>query len=79
MMYGFIPYCFFHALLHTLICFITGDLGCSIDALPFLDKACSDKPSCNYHVGNPDLLRTKPCSSDGNPYLELNYECIQGT
>ena len=56
--------------------FSVSDLGCYVDVIHLLDKPCSDKPSCEYIVGNQDLLRTKPCASDSNPYLEVDYECV---
>ena len=58
---------------------VPGDLGCSIDAVTFLDKACSGKESCEFFVANPELAATKPCVSDRYPYLEVEFQCIEGT
>ena len=61
-----------------ILCHITGDLGCSIDAISYLDEACSEQSQCEYYVGNKELANTKPCESDAYPYLLLDYTCIEG-
>ena len=61
-----------------MILFVTGDLGCSIDALPYLDKACSGRNNCDYYVGKEELMQTSPCDSDGIPYLEVAHQCVKG-
>ena len=62
-----------------MISLFAGDLGCSVDALSFLDKSCSGKQNCRYFVGgDEDLVTTRPCSSEGSPYLEVDYSCIKG-
>ena len=58
--------------------FSLGEVGCSVDALPYLDKACSDRPTCEYYVANRELAETQPCLSNNKPYLELDFICIEG-
>ena len=57
---------------------IKDGIGCFVDATTFLDKACSGKMSCEYRVPGDDLYATKPCPKGLQPYLELEFECIQG-
>ena len=65
-----------HLLCYTL--HLTGKIGCSVDALPYLDKVCSDQPRCEYYVVDKELAKEEPCSSDNKPYVELDYICIDG-
>ena len=60
-----------------MLCF-TGEVGCYVDALPYLDKACSDRPACKYFVVDQELAETKPCLSNNKPYVELDFVCIEG-
>ena len=53
-------------------------MGCMTDAVPFLDKACSGKSSCEYVVPGPDLVATQPCPRGFTSYLDVKYECIKG-
>ena len=57
---------------------ISVELGCSANAIPFLDEACSGKPSCEYLAPNEDLYATKPCPKGFTPYLEVDYRCVKG-
>ena len=54
-------------------------MGCSTDATPFLDKACSGKHSCEYFVVGPDLAATQPCPPGAAAYLDVQYKCVKGT
>ena len=56
---------------------IAGNMGCSTDAIPFLDKACSGKSSCEYYVVGPDLAATQPCPPGATTYLDVQYKCIK--
>ena len=58
---------------------ILGNLGCSVDALLFLDKACSGKTSCEFVVGSMEFVKTHPkACGEVWPYLEVDYQCIEG-
>ena len=57
---------------------IAVELGCSTDAISFLDEACSGKAACEYKVPGDDLYATQPCSKDYASYLEVHYQCIKG-
>ena len=70
--------------LHTIFAFlyVSGDLGCSINALPFLDIACSGKNECQYISPQPDLYDarcTQDAAADSSLYLQTDYTCIEGT
>ena len=59
---------------------LTDHLGCSVDVITLLDKACSGKRLCEYMVDK-DLHATKPCPhgiATFVAYLEVSYQCIQG-
>ena len=58
--------------------FFSDHEGCSIDAISFIDKACSGKTSCEYYVVGPDLAASQPCPRGVASYLEVRYECIKG-
>ena len=53
------------------------DLGCSVDAIPFLDKACSGLSSCDYYSGSQELALTEPCALGLQNYLEVDFNCIK--
>ena len=56
---------------------IVDDLGCSTNALSVLDKACTNKASCEYLIPNELILIS--CSKEfASLYLEANYECYEG-
>ena len=54
------------------------DLGCSVNALTYLDKACSGKPTCEYFAVDKELALTKPCPVGRQSFLEIQYDCITG-
>ena len=53
-------------------------MGCVVNAISYLDTACSGKTSCEYLVAGPDLAATHPCPKGQAPYLAVQYECIKG-
>ena len=53
-------------------------MGCQIDAISYLDTACSGKSSCEYYVVEKDLALTHPCPTETASYLEVQYECVKG-
>jgi len=55
-----------------------GHIGCSTDVINQLDVACSGRPSCDFSVSDPSLVRTKPCPKDFTSYLEATYRCVPG-
>jgi len=55
-----------------------GHIGCSTDVINQLDVACSGRPSCDFSVSDPSLVRTKPCPKDFTSYLEASYRCVPG-
>ena len=55
-----------------------GNLGCSKNVLPFMDKKCSGKQKCQVYIAEPELHDTKPCPRDFASYLEASYECVPG-
>ena len=60
---------------------ISDDMGCSVDALSYLDKECSGKTSCEYVSPGLDLYEircTKDFASRSFLYLETDYDCIEG-
>ena len=52
-------------------------MGCSMDAMSYLDNACSGKSSCEYYVG-PDFAASQPCPKGTASYLAVQYECVPG-
>ena len=59
--------------------YIAVELGCSTSAISFMDAACSGKITCEYLVPSEDLHATQPCPKGFASYLEVDYQCIQGT
>ena len=57
---------------------ISGDLGCSADALRILDEACSGQPSCSYTLPTPELVQIGCTREHAALYLEASYECYEG-
>ena len=57
---------------------VSDDLGCSVNALTFLDKVCSGKVSCEYLVAGEDLYATQPCPGHVATFLEIGYDCVKG-
>ena len=57
---------------------ISDALGCSVDAVPYLDKTCSGKRTCEYSLPSKELYATQPCPKGASSYLEVDYQCIQG-
>ena len=56
---------------------LADDLGCSTDALSVLDKACTNKHSCEYLI--PSELVLISCSKEiASMYLTASYECYEG-
>ena len=58
-----------------------GYLGCKADALPFLDRHCSNKNQCSLEI--PDDFATHPelataCIEGLTPYLEAEFYCEKG-
>ena len=53
------------------------DLSCSVNAVTYLDKACSGKQTCEYFAVDKDLALTKPCPGHQS-FLEVQYDCING-
>ena len=48
-----------------------------MNAVSYLDKACSGKQSCEYVAVGTDLGQTDPCPGKVS-YLEVDYTCIKG-
>ncbi len=55
-----------------------GNLGCSADVLPYLDKQCSGKSKCVISIPDPKLHKSRPCPRDFTAYLEASYQCVRG-
>ncbi len=55
-----------------------GTLGCSVDALAFLDRRCSGRSQCSIKLPDDALYGLKPCPSDVTSYLEASYTCLRG-
>ena len=55
-----------------------GYLGCGMDVLPYMDKACTGKRQCDFTVPTPALYATQPCPGDTTPYLEAGHTCTKG-
>ena len=49
-----------------------------MDAISYLDEACSGRKNCEYLVVGQDLLLTKPCPAGASSYLYVKYECVKG-
>ena len=62
----------------TKLYFVPDTLGCFVNAIPFLDKACSGKKTCDYSLPSRELIATKPCPRGVASYLEVDYECVKG-
>ena len=56
-----------------------GVIGCSVDVLFDLDDACSGRPACDAKVASLIPESVQPCPSDFRSYLEVAYECVEGT
>ena len=61
-----------------IICFVSGDLGCSINAIRFLDSVCSGQQSCEFQVPLPELYNLRCTESISSLYLETSHQCIEG-
>ena len=57
---------------------LIGFLGCSVDVLHLLAKACSGKQVCSYPVLSNELHETQPCIKEVASYLSVEYDCIKG-
>ena len=55
-----------------------GNIGCSVDVLPYLDSKCSGRNSCNVYIADPVLHKMQPCPKDLTSYLEAKHICISG-
>ncbi len=55
-------------------------IGCSADALLFMDRRCSGLPTCTFTLDflNEDLQKISECPTDVVSYMEIDYECVQG-
>ena len=53
------------------------ELGCAVNAISFMDTACSGRQTCEYVVVGTDLGKTNPCPQE-LPYLEVEYLCVEG-
>ena len=59
---------------------VADHLGCSVDVVTYMDKACSGQNHCEYLVDQ-ERYQIKPCPSgmaSRLSYLEVSYECIKG-
>ncbi len=55
-----------------------GNLGCSANVLPALDKRCSGKRTCTLPIPDNILHKNHPCPKDFTSYLEATYQCVKG-
>ena len=53
-----------------------GSLGCTTDVLDQLDRLCSGRQQCSFHVSS--LHNRHPCPQDLTPFLEASYYCQNG-
>jgi len=54
-------------------------LGCYANVLSLLDSKCSGKKNCEILVPDADLQQTKPCRKGLTLFLEVKYDCVEGT
>ena len=58
-----------------------GYIGCSTDALPFLNKHCSNRQECQFLVFSlkKERLFEDVCATGLEMYLSASYYCEKGT
>ena len=55
-----------------------GYLGCTLDALAYVDAKCSGRRQCSFEVFEDSLRELQPCPEDISAYLEASYLCQKG-
>ena len=55
-----------------------GNVGCSVDVLPYMDAKCSGRTECRLYIADAELHSMRPCHRDLASYLEASYRCIEG-
>lgn len=55
-----------------------GSVGCSADVLPYLDRLCSGRRTCQLVIPDATLHAIHPCPKELMPYLEASYSCVRG-
>lgn len=55
-----------------------GTMGCSVDALPFLDRRCSGRDKCSIKLPDDALYNLQPCPRDVTSYLAASFTCLRG-
>ena len=55
-----------------------GNIGCSSNVLPQLDRKCSGRHTCQLVIPDPMLHNIHPCPKELVPYLEASYICLPG-
>jgi Galactose binding lectin domain len=55
-----------------------GHLGCSRNALPYMEAECSGRRECRFRVFDSPLRDQSPCPEDMASYLESSYTCLNG-
>jgi len=54
-------------------------IGCSANVLGILNAKCSGQKQCEIRIPDADLEQTEPCLPGLKMYLEVSYNCVQGT
>ena len=57
---------------------LENNLGCSANALSYLDNKCSGRKSCSVQVAEMNVDIQLTCLREMSPYLEANYKCLDG-
>lgn len=55
---------------------VSTNIGCSIDALEFIEGQCSGRRQCSVYVSDINLQRMAPCSKEFTSYLETKHICL---
>ena len=53
-------------------------IGCWVDAISYMDSACSGQRQCDVRTIDIQPHLQYPCRRDLNVYLEASYTCVKG-
>ena len=53
--------------------------GCETNVLSLMDGWCSGRNRCQVAVPNRELYTASQCSDEFANYLEVEFDCLQGT
>ena len=53
-----------------------GSIGCRADVLATVDRLCSGRRRCRFHVST--LHSARPCPTELVAYLEASFDCVKG-